>query len=41
VTIALVFRARMTDSTLLPHLLDVDALSTELKAYARRRVGAS
>lgn len=39
-TIAMVFRARMTDPTLLPSLLEVDALSTELKAYARRRVGA-
>jgi hypothetical protein len=37
----MVFRARMTDPTLLPNLLEVDALSTELKAYARRRVIAS
>lgn len=40
VTIALVFRARMSNPDLLPRLLDVDALSAELKAYARRRVGA-
>lgn len=39
VTIGLVFRARMSDPDLLPHLLDADALSSELKAYARRRVG--
>ncbi|HEV7854145.1 MAG TPA: MOSC domain-containing protein [Mycobacterium sp.] len=39
VTIGLVFRARMSDPALLPHLLEVDALSSELKAYARRRVG--
>ena len=38
VTIGLVFRARMSDPDLLPHLLEADALSTELKAYARRRV---
>ncbi|OBK71929.1 MOSC domain-containing protein [Mycobacterium sp. 1274761.0] len=38
VTIDLVFRARMSDPTLLPQLLDVEALSSELKAYARRRV---
>jgi MOSC domain-containing protein YiiM len=41
VTIDLVFRARMSDKTLLPRLLDADALSSELKAYARRRVSAS
>ena len=40
VTIELVFRARMSDPTLLPQLLGADALSSELKAYARRRVGA-
>jgi MOSC domain-containing protein YiiM len=39
VTIGLVFRARMSDPALLPHLLEVEALSSELKAYARRRVG--
>jgi MOSC domain-containing protein YiiM len=38
VTIGLVFRARMSDPGLLPHLLEAAALSTELKAYARRRV---
>ncbi len=36
VTIGLVFRARMTEPELLPHLLVADALSAELKAYARR-----
>lgn len=41
VTIGLVFRARMLDPDLLPHLLVADALSSELKAYARRRVGVS
>lgn len=41
VTIGLVFRARMSDPDLLPHLLAADALSSELKAYARRRVGSS
>jgi MOSC domain-containing protein YiiM len=40
VTIDLVFRARMSDRNLLPHLLQADALSAELKAYARRRAGA-
>jgi hypothetical protein len=29
----------MSDPALLPHLLEVDALSSELKAYARRRAG--
>ena len=41
VTIGLVFRARMSDPGLLPHLLKADALSSELRAYARRRVGSS
>ena len=41
VTIELVFRARMSDKTLLPRLLDAEALSSELKAYARRRLSAS
>jgi MOSC domain-containing protein YiiM len=41
VTIDLVFRARMSDPNLLPHLLEADALSSELKAYARRRVGSN
>ena len=40
VTIGLVFRARMSDPDLLPQLLAADALSSELKAYARRRVGS-
>jgi MOSC domain-containing protein YiiM len=38
VTIELVFRARMSEPGLLPRLLAVDALSTELKTYVRRRV---
>jgi MOSC domain-containing protein YiiM len=38
VTIGLVFRARMSEPELLPHLLEAEALSKELKAYARRRV---
>jgi MOSC domain-containing protein YiiM len=38
VTIGLVFRARMTEPELLPRLLEADALSAELKAYADRRV---
>jgi MOSC domain-containing protein YiiM len=38
VTIELVFRARMTQPELLPQLLAADALSAELKAYARKRV---
>jgi MOSC domain-containing protein YiiM len=38
VTIGLVFRARMTEPELLPRLLEADALSAELKAYARRRM---
>lgn len=41
VTIALVFRAKMSNPELLPRLLDVDALSAELTAYARRRVPAA
>jgi MOSC domain-containing protein YiiM len=41
VTINLVFRARMSEPDLLPHLLKADALSSELKAYARRRIGAN
>jgi len=41
VTIGLVFRARMSDPDLLPQLLAADALSAELKAYARRRVATS
>jgi MOSC domain-containing protein YiiM len=38
VTIGLVFRARMSEPALLPRLLMADALSTELKDYARRRI---
>lgn len=38
VTIGLVFRARMSDPELLPQLLVADALSAELKEYARRRL---
>jgi MOSC domain-containing protein YiiM len=38
VTIELVFRARMSEPELLPQLLATDALSAELKAYARKRV---
>ncbi|MCV7075438.1 MOSC domain-containing protein [Mycobacterium szulgai] len=38
VTIELVFRARMSEPELLPRLLAADALSDELKDYARRRL---
>lgn len=38
VTVGLVFRARMSEPDLLPQLLAADALSAELKAYARRRL---
>jgi MOSC domain-containing protein YiiM len=41
VTIGLVFRARMSEPELLPRLLMADALSTELKDYARRRIESS
>lgn len=41
VTIELAFRARMSDSSLLPELLAADALSAELKAYARRRLSTN
>ncbi|BBX07588.1 MOSC domain-containing protein [Mycolicibacterium aichiense] len=41
VTIALVFRARMTDPSLLPRLRAADALSDELKAYAAKRAAKS
>lgn len=37
VTIALVFRARMTDPSLLPRLRAADALSDELKAYVAKK----
>lgn len=40
VTSQLVFRARMTQPSLLPQLLVADALSAELKDYARKRVAA-
>jgi MOSC domain-containing protein YiiM len=36
VTVGLVFRARMTDPGLAPALLQADALSAELKSYARQ-----
>jgi MOSC domain-containing protein YiiM len=38
VTIGLVFRARISEPDLLPRLLTADALSAELKDYARRRI---
>ncbi|KAA1251918.1 MOSC domain-containing protein [Mycobacterium simiae] len=38
VTIGLVFRARMSEPELLPRLLQADALSDEVAAYARRRL---
>lgn len=38
VTIELAFNARMKDPGLAPALLKADALSTELKSYARQRV---
>jgi MOSC domain-containing protein YiiM len=41
VTIGLVFRARMSEPALLPRLLAADALSAELKDYARRRVAST
>jgi MOSC domain-containing protein YiiM len=41
VTIGLVFRARMSEPELLPRLLEADALSAELKAYARKRALSS
>jgi MOSC domain-containing protein YiiM len=41
VTIRLVFRARMSEPELLPRLLEADALSAELKAYAQRRVASN
>jgi MOSC domain-containing protein YiiM len=41
VTVGLAFRARMSDASLLPQLLEVDALSAELKAYASRRAAKS
>ncbi|MGV0850369.1 MOSC domain-containing protein [Mycolicibacterium phlei] len=41
VTIALVFRARMTEPALLPQLLVADALSQELKAYVAKKLSKS
>jgi MOSC domain-containing protein YiiM len=41
VTIGLVFRARMSEPELLPLLLEADALSAELGAYARRRLASN
>jgi MOSC domain-containing protein YiiM len=38
VTVGVVFRARFTDPELLPKLLTAEALSAQLKDYARRRV---
>jgi MOSC domain-containing protein YiiM len=38
VTINLVFRAKMSEPNLLPQVLAADALSAELKEYARRRL---
>lgn len=38
VTIGLAFRARMSDPSLLPTLTAVEALSSELKAYVRKRL---
>jgi MOSC domain-containing protein YiiM len=40
-TIDLVFRARMSDPDLLPHLLAAEALSSDLKSYARRRLASN
>jgi len=40
VTINLVFRAKMSEPELLPQVLAADALSAELKEYARRRLGS-
>jgi MOSC domain-containing protein YiiM len=41
VTIGLAFRARMTEPELVPALLQADALSTELKTYARQRLSGT
>ncbi|SEH77262.1 MOSC domain-containing protein YiiM [Mycolicibacterium rutilum] len=41
VTIGLVFRARMTDGSLLPELLAAEALSAELKAYVAKKIAKS
>lgn len=41
VTIEVAFRARMSEPALLTQLLAADALSSELKAYARRRIASN
>ncbi|MCX2930264.1 MOSC domain-containing protein [Mycobacterium sp. CVI_P3] len=41
VTISLVYRAKMSDPSLLPRLLAADALSAELKAFVAKRVAKS
>jgi MOSC domain-containing protein YiiM len=41
VTINLVYRAKMSDPSLLPQLLAADALSAELKAFVAKRVANS
>lgn len=41
VTIGLVFRAKMSDPSLLPQLLAADALSEELKEYVAKRTATS
>ena len=41
VTIGIVFRARMSEPDLLPQLLLADALPSELKDYARRRIASN
>ena len=41
VTIGLVFRASMTEPDLLPQLLAADALSSEIKAFVRRRMASN
>jgi MOSC domain-containing protein YiiM len=41
VTIGLVFRARMSEPALIPRLLAADALSAELKDFARRRIASN
>ncbi len=40
ITVGLVFRARMGESALLPRLLEADALTADLKDYARRKLSA-
>lgn len=41
VTIGLVYRAKMSDPSLLPQLVAADALSAELKAFVAKRTGLS